>query len=427
MIFGILGMVAFNLADTYFVSQLGVLQVAALSFTFPVVLVIGSLNMGIGIGASVVISNAVGGREQNRVKRLSTDGLSLGIFISVIIMIVGMLTIEPLFRLLGADSATMPYIVEYMRVWYIGVPFVVIPQIGNNTIRALGDTKTPSIIMLIASGMNVVLDPLLIFGIGVFPQMGVTGAALATVIARATTLVFALYILVRRERVVSTKLVRLREIFASWKSILFIGVPNAIAKMIIPIGAGIITSLIASYGPEAVAGYGIATKIEYFAVSVITALVSIIPVFVGQNFGAKNMGRIKNGMITSEKFSVINGIVLFAVLAIFAGPIAHLFTSDENVVRIITLYLQIVPIGYIFMGIVLIVNAAYNALKKPIKAAAFNLIQMMAVYVPLAILTSQYFGIYAIFISLVASYVIVGIAAHISLKKDLNRLEPQTE
>jgi putative MATE family efflux protein len=321
----------------------------------------------------------------------------------------------------------MPYIVEYMRVWYIGVPFVVIPQIGNNTIRALGDTKTPSIIMLIASGMNVVLDPLLIFGIGVFPQMGVTGAALATVIARATTLVFALYILVRRERVVSTKLVRLREIFASWKSILFIGVPNAIAKMIIPIGAGIITSLIASYGPEAVAGYGIATKIEYFAVSVITALVSIIPVFVGQNFGAKNMGRIKNGMITSEKFSVINGIVLFAVLAIFAGPIAHLFTSDENVVRIITLYLQIVPIGYIFMGIVLIVNAAYNALKKPIKAAAFNLIQMMAVYVPLAILTSQYFGIYAIFISLVASYVIVGIAAHISLKKDLNRLEPQTE
>ena len=172
MIFGILGMVAFNLADTYFVSQLGVLQVAALSFTFPVVLVIGSLNMGIGIGASVVISNAVGGKAYDKVKRLSTDGLSLGVVISVTIMIVGMLTIEPLFRLLGADDATMPYIVEYMRVWYIGVPFVVIPQIGNNAIRALGDTKTPSIIMLIAAGMNVVLDPLLIFGIGFFPQMG---------------------------------------------------------------------------------------------------------------------------------------------------------------------------------------------------------------------------------------------------------------
>ena len=151
--------------------------------------------------------------------------------------------------------------------------------------------------------------------------------------------------------------------------------------MIIPIGAGVITSLIAVYGPEAVAGYGIATKVEYFAVSVITALVSIIPVFVGQNFGAKNMDRIKEGTLTSEKFSVINGIVLFAVLAIFAGPIARLFTSDENVIRIIMLYLQIVPIGYAFMGIVLIVNAAYNALKKPIKAAAFNLIQMMAVYV----------------------------------------------
>lgn len=422
MIFGVLGMVAFNLADTYFVSQLGVLQVAALSFTFPVVLVINSLNMGIGIGASVVISNAVGEQEKKKVMRLSTDSLSLGLVISIIIIIAGLLTINPLFKLLGADDTTLPYINEYMRIWYIGVPFVVIPMVGNNVIRALGDTKTPSIIMLVAAGVNIVVDPLLIFGIGFFPQMGVTGAALATVIARAFTLVFSLYILILREKVISLKRIHIRELLQSWKAILFIGLPNAIAKMIIPLGAGVITSLIAVYGAEAVAGYGIATKVEFFAVSVITALVSIIPVFVGQNFGAKKMDRIKNAFVSSEKFSILNGIILYAVLAIFANPISRLFTSDENVIRIIVLYLQIVPAGYAFMGIVLIINGTYNALKKPIKAAAINLIQMLAIYVPLAILTSKYFGINAIFISLVASYVLVGIAAHINIKKDLNRL-----
>ncbi len=427
MIFGVLGMVAFNLADTYFVSRLGILQVAALSFTFPVVLVINSLNMGIGIGASVVISNAVGERAEKKVKRLSTDSLSLGMLISIITMIIGLLTIDPLFRLLGADETTLPYINEYMRIWYIGVPFVVIPMVGNNAIRALGDTKTPSIIMLVAAGVNIAMDPLLIFGIGFFPELGVSGAALATVIARALTLVVALYILIKREKVVSAKMVRIREILRSWKAILFIGVPNAIAKMIIPLGVGVITGLIASYGAEAVAGYGIATKIEYFAISVITALVSIIPVFVGQNFGAKKIGRIKNAFLTSEKFSILNGIILYTVLAVFANPIAHLFTNDENVVKIIMLYLQIVPIGYSFMGIVLVVNGTYNALKRPIKAAAINLIQMLAIYVPLATFTSRYFGINAIFISLVVSYVIVGIAGHIMLKKDLNRLALQTE
>jgi Na+-driven multidrug efflux pump len=147
MIFGILSIIAFNLADTYFVGKIGTLPMAALTFTFPVVTVINSINLGIGIGTSAVVSRAVGTQDADRVKRLSTDSLTLGIIFSVIAVIIGELTIYPLFTALGAGETVMPYIVNYMRIWYAGAPFIVIPMIGNNAIRALGDTKTPSIVM----------------------------------------------------------------------------------------------------------------------------------------------------------------------------------------------------------------------------------------------------------------------------------------
>ncbi len=151
MIFGILGLVAFNLADTYFVGSLGTNQIAALTFTFPVVLVLNSINFGIGVGTSAVVAKAVGAGDSKKVKRLSTASLSLGFIVAFIAIVIGELTIEPLFNALGANEDTMPYITQYMRIWYVGVPFVAVPMIGNNAIRALGDTKTPSIVMMVAA------------------------------------------------------------------------------------------------------------------------------------------------------------------------------------------------------------------------------------------------------------------------------------
>lgn len=425
MIFGILGLVAFNLADTYFVGRLGTIQMAALAFTFPVVLVFNSINLGIGIGASVVISKAVGMKERDRVVRLTTDSLSLGFLIAVSALILGELTIDPLFGLLGADKEVMPYISQYMRIWYAGVPFVVIPMVGNNAIRALGDTKTPSMIMMIAAGMNILLDPILIFGFGLIPPLGVAGAALATVLSRTVTFSVALYVLGFRERVISLRNIRLIEVLRSWKAILFIGLPNAIAKMIIPLGAGIITGLIAGLGTEAVAGFGVATRVEYFTMAVVMALSSIIPVFVGQNFGAKKIDRIRKGFWISERFSVIFGVGMYAALFVLAKPIASIFTSSDAVSKVIVTYLRIVPLGYGFQGILLISNGALNALHMPFQASLGNLIQMLVVYVPLAIYAADHYGVLGIFGSLVLSHWVVGIIYHFVVNKNINRVEQE--
>ncbi len=423
MIFGILGIIAFNLADTYFVGKIGTIQMAALTFTFPVVTVINSINLGMGVGTSAVVSKAVGQQNSELVKRLSTDSLTLGLVFSVIAVTIGQLTIVPLFTLIGADAEVMPYIVKYMRIWYAGAPFLVIPMIGNNSIRALGDTKTPSIVMMVSAGTNILLDPLFIFGFGPIPALGVGGAAIATVFSRGITFVFAMYVLAIREKVVSMHGATVPKVLSSWKTILFIGVPNAITRMIVPVGAGVITGLIAGFGHFSVAGFGIATRIEFLSLSVVYSLASVIPVFVGQNFGAGKFNRIRVATKISQKFALIYGVIVYVVLLIVARPVAGLFTKEPEVIEVVVTYMRIVPVGYAFLGLLQIMTAAFNALHKPVKGALLNLAQMMGIYVPMAMLGAKWIGLPGIFMAFVVSYICVSIPSTWLFNKVVHQVE----
>ena len=132
MLFGIMGMVIFNLVDTIYVGRLGTAELAALSFTFPVVMVVTSIGLGIGVGASSLISFAIGEGNHNKVQRITSDSLVLSLLLVLIFISVGYFTIDPLFTALGASPEILVLIHEYMDIWYLGVPFVVVPMVGNN-------------------------------------------------------------------------------------------------------------------------------------------------------------------------------------------------------------------------------------------------------------------------------------------------------
>ena len=421
MIFGMVGMVAFNLVDTFFVGQLGTLELAALSFTFPIIMVIGSLAMGIGTGASAVISQAIGRGDHHKVKRLTTDSLILSFLLVAFFVSIGMLTIEPLFRLLGAEPDIVPLIKEYMVIWYPGVLFLIIPMVGNNAIRATGDTKTPSAIMLVAVVVNIILDPLLIFGLGPFPMLGLTGAAIATVVSRAITLVVALWVLYYRDRMVTFELPAPKEVIDSWKSILYIGLPVAGTRLLSPVAMGVIYALIASYGHEAVAAFGVGIRIEFLALTVVFALSTVIGPFVGQNWGARQYDRVYQGVRYSNGFSLVWGVVMFTMLALAARPIASLFNDDPQVISITMLFLWIVPLGYALFGVFLISTMTLNVLNKPFPAAVLMVIQMFGLYIPLAYVGSYLFGLTGIFGAIVLAYSLSGIASHFALKRVLAR------
>lgn len=424
MTLGLMGMVAFNLVDTFFVGKLGTDQLAALSFTFPVVLVVSSIALGLGLGASAVISRAIGEGDHHKVQRLTTDSLLLSVIIVIGFVIIGLFTIEPLFKVLGATSKIIPYIKTYMRIWYIGMPFVVVPMVGNNAIRATGDAKTPSIIMLVAVCVNTLLDPLLIFGIGPFPELGIKGAAIATIISRFITFSVALWVLAKREKMISLNIPKIYEIISSWKQVLFIGLPVAGARIIIPITIGIITRIVSSYGIKAVAGFGVASRLEFFSLAVIHALASVFGPFIGQNLGAKKYSRVHTAINISHRFTIFWELVIWIILISLRNQIAGIFNKDPQVISTIALYLAIVPLSYALQGIFVLSTTALNVMHKPLQAASLTIIQMFLLCIPLALLGSHLFGLTGIFVAIALSYIVSGIISRLVLmnyfKRELN-------
>ena len=425
MLFGIIGTIAFNLIDAYFIGQLGTRELAAISFTFPVIFILGGISFGLGVGASAVISKAIGEKDQQKIARLTTDSLVLALIIVSVFTILGYLTIDPVFMLLGADSETLPLIRSYMQIWYPGMIFLVIPIVGNNAIRATGDTKSAALIMVVGVLVNTILDPLLIFGYGPFPRLEMEGAALATVIARALTLVFSLWILSHKYQMIILKPPGSGQVLDSWKKILYIGLPTAGTNIMRPLAAGIVIRIVASYGPTAVAAFGVATRIDLFAMTVVMALTSILGPFIGQNLGARKPERVYSGINKGHLFAFLWGIFALIILALLGQYIAPLFSSNPTVIKIIIQYLWIVPVGYGLYGIFNISNMALNVLNKPFHAAALNIIMLFGLLIPFVFVGSEAYGLVGIFTAIPIANIVAGIGARLVLQRVLETIKVQ--
>jgi Na+-driven multidrug efflux pump len=188
-------------------------------------------------------------------------------------------------------------------------------------------------------------------------------------------------------------------------------------NIIVPLGMGVITRLVASYGPEAVAGFGVATRVERFALTVIMALSSVLAPFVGQNWGAGKIDRVRQAIRISTRFAMAWGAGLFFVLAAVGRPIGSLFNSDSTVVSVVALYLWIVPISYGFWGVLRLSSTSLNVLNRPLHAALLNSAQLLVLYVPLAVVGSHYWGLHAVFGAATIANILAGSAAYFLLNR----------
>lgn len=421
MIVGIFAMMTFSLVDTWFVAKLGTAELAAISFTFPVIMVISAVSIGLGAGTSSIVARAIGRGNWPRVQRLATDGLVLGGLTGIVLSIVGFLTIDSLFRLLGANEATLPLIRDYMQIWYFGAVFLLIPMIGMSSIRATGDTKLPSLLMIGAAILNLILDPLLIFGIGPFPRLELEGAAIASLIARVVSLFGAIAVMHFKLNMLTRHLQSAKDLISSWKEITHVGLPAAGTNAIIPIATGFATALIATYGQAAVAGFGVATRVEAVVLIMFYALSAVIGPFAGQNLGAGHKDRILEALRLCTIFSLASGVVIAALLAVFGDSIARLFDPQQSVVDVAVTYFYLVPLSYGTAAMVMIMNACFNGLGQPLPAVAVSVARMIGIFLPLAWLGSYLFGLAGIFAALAAANALCGVGAYIWVRSTIIR------
>jgi MATE family, multidrug efflux pump len=341
-------------------------------------------------------------------------------------MAVGLTTIEPLFRALGATDAMMPYIEQYMTIWYPGMIFYIIPIVGNNIIRATGDTFTPSVVMIVGVVINAVLDPILIFGWGPIPPLGVAGAAIATVIARAITLVVALWVLYHREHLLGSPWPGYRALISSWKTILRIGLPVAISNAIIPVAYGLITRIVAGFGPEIVAGFGVAHRIESFGLALIYALSTGISPFVGQNFGAGRIDRIQEALRFAKRFSLGWGALLLATFLLLGRTLPTYFDSNPRVVQSASLYLWIVSASMGLRGVHLITWTALNVLHRPYDAMFLESLLAFGLWIPLAYFGAHLAQIGGLYCGLSLANILAGFTAYLWIDRVTAKQQRQT-
>ncbi|EKK9988104.1 MATE family efflux transporter [Vibrio vulnificus] len=411
MIFGMVAILMFNLVDTFFISLLGTEALAAISYTFPVTFAVNCITMGIGVGLSTSIGRLLGQGEAHQAARFTTHGLLLAIVLVALASTLGFFTVTPLFTLLGAKDALIPLIGQYMHVWYLTIPLLVIPMAGNSAIRATGDTKTPAKIMMLAGLINGVLDPLLIFGVGPFPELGIQGAAIASAFSWLGALIGSFYVLIKRERLLGLpQWPRLKE---DWRQILKVGTPAALSNAMNPLSGAILMMMLSSHGTAAVAAYGAAQRIESILILVLMALTSALTPFMAQNFGAKNPQRAFQGLFVSMRFSVLFQGLVFLMMVPLSIPLAALFSQEQAVRDLLWHYLLVVPISYGFLGIVMMLVSGLNAMHQPLNAFRWSVIRLFVFTLPSAYLGSWLYDIEGLFIGIAVGNILVGLCSYL--------------
>jgi putative MATE family efflux protein len=315
----------------------------------------------------------------------------------------------------------MPYINQYMYIWYPGMVFYVVPMIGNNILRATGDTLTPSIVMVAGMAINAILDPLFIFGLGPVPAMGIAGAAAASVVSRGLMLAASLWILHFRENILARPWPGRKTLFDSWKTILSTGLAVAASNAVIPVAMGFITRIVSRFGAESVAGFGIAGRVEGLGFTLIIALSTGISPFTGQNFGARRMDRVKEGLAFAAKFSMAWSAVLAVLFIAFGGPTALVFTKNNAVAGVAERYLWIVPVSLGLRGIHQIIWTALNVLGRPYDSLVLEMVLAFGLWVPFALAGAHVAGTTGMFTGLSMANIIAGAIAIYWVKRVIGK------
>lgn len=407
MVIGIVAVFFFNLVDTYFIGLLGTQSLAAVSFTMPVAMVVMNLAIGLGIAASALVAISVGGEDQRQAQHYVVATLLLAVLIASLILLFGWQFNDEIFLLLGASESILPEIWAYMKYWWPGAWMMVLMIVINSCMRAVGNTKLPSMMMLYSAILNAILDPILIFGLGPIPEMGISGAALATTLCWSVVVIIMLVSLARIDLLHWAELT-FEELRSIWKRLVVLGIPAVITNVLVPVASGFLLAMVAPMGEAAVAAFGVGARIEPFALVVVLALSSTIPTFVGQNFAADSHERIWAALNAAVKFIVLWQLVVWLLVMLVSSWLALIFTNEETVKQGIVEYLTWMPIGYAGMGIVLCANAALNALQRTGVSMMVNLVRLVCFYIPFAWLGAELYGYTGLLLGAAAGNILAG-------------------
>ena len=406
---GAVAMILFYLADTWFVSQLGTRELAALGFTFPATIMVTYLGVGLAIGTSALVAKSMGSNNQAKAVEYTYAAVAFGYLFGLLLIYPALSSITWVFTLMGASTETLVLINEFLSAWYLGIPLILVQFAGTACMRACGNSALQGRLMMMAATANAILDPILIFGPGPLPAFGIKGAAMATVLTWVMTNIFIWYHLAVKEQMLKVFWPGFSVLIRDWTQLLKITLPAALANMITPLSTGVITATLAAYGPSAVAGYGVVMRMEALILIVVLGMSMSLPPFISQNFGAQAYDRLRDGLKLSLKFIMALQFGLYVIVALAAPFIASIFSPEQAVREVIIIVLRILPASYAFQGMVVLSASSFNALHAPRNALLTSLLRFFVFYVPLALFGASLGGVSGLFIGAAIGNLLAGL------------------
>ena len=351
IILGMFLQTAYDLINTFFLGMLGPKEIAAVSLFFPINFIFIAIAGGLGIGANALIAQAYGRKDLNEANNIAEHAVFLGLFMGFVFTFLGIAFSGPLFIFMGADAELLPMAMEYSTPILFGMIFMFLWFISNSIITAEGNSKTPLVNLAISLALNAALDPLLIFGLGPFPKMGLYGAAIASVIAMAFSAFLNFAYLYSKKSSINLCLGCFRPRAKYVKDVLAIGIPALLVQALSAAGFMLLMSIVGSFGSLAMAAYGIGMRLNSVIMLPLLGLEDAAISYVGQNIGARKEERAKKAVVFLTQVSFAITIVLSAAAYFFPEFILRIFTSDADVISMGKVYFSIVPISFIIYSL----------------------------------------------------------------------------
>jgi putative MATE family efflux protein len=408
---GVVSVKAIDLSDAFFVGQLGGGALAAISFTFPLLMTLISLAVGLSAGASSVLSRAIGaGAGRDERQAIASGAVVMAFIVSLAVGVTGWFATVPVLTLLGAQGEILADAATYLRIWFGGIFLLIVPVAITGLLRAAGHGTSPAALMALTAVLNIALNPVFIFGLGPVPRMEMPGAGVATLLARAVALVAALHML-RARGLLDLTPSTVAAGLARWREVARVGLPASLSTSLNPIAMTVITAAAATLGANAVAAFGLASKIQAFAVVPLLALSTASSPMVGQNSGGHRIDRSRRTLRLCALVSLGWSLLIAAALLAGARPLLSLFTDASEVIERAAVYLTIVPLSFAGYGITISLSAAMNGLGRSAAALAIAGGRAVVLLAPAAWLGISLAGFTGLAAGVVFANVVAGLAA----------------
>ncbi|MCP3933234.1 MAG: MATE family efflux transporter [Bacteroidetes bacterium] len=409
----------FAVVDVFFVSQISVNAVATVGLTEAVLTVIYSIAFGLSMAATAMVARRIGEEDPEKASVAAAQSIIIAVVISCILGVSGFLFAEDILRLMGGDETLIAEGVGYTKIMFASNLIIMLLFLMNGIFRGAGDANLAMWTLWISNGLNIILDPCFIFGIGPFPELGVTGAAVATTIGRGVGVLFQLFIFFK-----GTSLVKVAwgHFMIKWeviRKLIKVSSGGAGQHLISSCSWVFLMRIVSLFGSEVVAGYTIAIRLIIFTILPSWGMANAAATLVGQNLGAGKPERAETSVWRSAFFNMgfltLTGVFFF----LFAENFIRFFHHEERVVQAGVVSLQIICLGFVFFSYGMVLSQAFNGAGDTRTPTIINLFCFWLVEIPLAYLlaVSLQFGPSGVYWAIAVSEALLAITAIIVFKK----------